>query len=49
MLVIMRENRRRDKVYGPPAPISGEDETGSRLPVLTDETDGENHAFRYVY
>ncbi|KAK5062819.1 hypothetical protein LTR84_004894 [Exophiala bonariae] len=48
LLLILRENRQRDKLYGAPSAASGEDEQGI-LPVLTDETDGENHSFRYVY
>lgn len=49
LLIIVRENRRRDRAYGAPPDVAGENENGGRLPMLTDETDGENHVFRYVY
>jgi hypothetical protein len=49
LLIIIRENRRRDQAYGAPADVTGENENDRQLPMLTDETDGENHTFRYVY
>lgn len=49
LLIIIRENYRRDKAYGAPPEVSDDNESARQLPMLTDETDGENHAFRYVY
>ncbi|KEF57994.1 uncharacterized protein A1O9_05917 [Exophiala aquamarina CBS 119918] len=49
LLIIIRENHRRDQAYGAPPEVSGVIENARQLPMLTDETDGENHAFRYVY
>lgn len=45
----MRENRHRDKVYGEPTSNVTEQEANGNLPVLTDQTDGENKVFRYVW
>lgn len=47
--VVIRENRHRDKVYGESASNVTEQEANGNLPVLTDQTDGENKVFRYVW
>lgn len=49
MFLCIRENRARDKLQGQPTGTPVDQDGGEGLPALTDETDGENKDFRYVY
>ena len=46
LAVIRWENSRRDRVYGSVIDAGVED---GQLPALNDQTDGQNHNFRYIY
>lgn len=47
LVIIKRENRNRARLYGEVTTIA--EHSNSLAPALADQTDYENHDFRYVY